>query len=167
MFFRNYLKKRPKLIRQENKFVAQLFHFLAPFVDPEKDLFICVDGAKALQNCEKKGSKLLDAALPDLWFTAHGRSIPIGIEAKIFGNRGISFRRSQIPAWQPMDLEPTSRLFGLRQTWNIPSFYVGIMTSLRSAWTLPKANKTTSSYPYQNFLQYIHLRILPSLPFIY
>jgi len=87
-------------MKQENKFVAQLFHYLAPFVDAERDLFICVDGAATKQHAGRSASGLLDPDVPDLWLTLCGQSTPIGIEAKIIESGRISVRQSQLCAWR-------------------------------------------------------------------
>jgi len=87
-------------LKQENRFVAQLFHYLAPFVDLERDLFICVDGFAARQNSGAQSSPLLDPDVPDLWLAFVGHTQHTGIEAKIVDENRISVRQSQIKAWR-------------------------------------------------------------------
>lgn len=87
-------------MKQENRFVAQLFHFLAPFVDMSKDLFICVDGGAAKHHAGQEGAALLDPNVPDLWLSLVGREIPIGIEAKVIEDNSISIRQGQLQAWK-------------------------------------------------------------------
>ncbi len=87
-------------MKQENRFVAQLFHFLAPFVDMEKDLFICVDGGAATHHAQLESSVLQDPDVPDLWFSLVGRGRPVGIEAKVIENDSISVRQGQLQAWK-------------------------------------------------------------------
>lgn len=86
-------------MKRENQFVAQLFHCLAPFVDVEKELFICVDGGAAHHHANKNGATLKDAVLPDLWLTFVGDEDPTGIEAKIIRGNSTSFRNTQIAKW--------------------------------------------------------------------
>lgn len=87
-------------MKQENKFVAQLFHYLAPFVDLEKELFICVDGGAAKAHSGGSASPLIDPAVPDLWLTLIGQEQAFGIEAKVLDHNKISVRQSQISAWR-------------------------------------------------------------------
>jgi hypothetical protein len=87
-------------MKQENRFVAQLFHFLAPFVDMGKDLFICVDGGAAKHHAGQDGAALLDPNVPDLWFSLVGKEGPIGIEAKVIEDNSISVRQGQLQAWK-------------------------------------------------------------------
>ena len=87
-------------MKQENRFVAQLFHYLAPFIDMERDLFICVDGGAATHHAGTENAPISDPDLPDLWFTLHGKESPIGIEAKVLDGQNISFRGSQLRAWR-------------------------------------------------------------------
>jgi hypothetical protein len=87
-------------MKQENRFVAQLFHFLAPFVDMERDLFICVDGGAAKHHAGREGARLTDPNVPDLWFTLCGQSQYTGIEAKVLDKNSISIRQGQLQAWR-------------------------------------------------------------------
>lgn len=87
-------------MKQENRFVAQLFHFLAPFADMSKDLFICVDGGAAKHHAGQDGAALLDPNVPDLWFTLVGSDAAFGIEAKVVEDGSISVRQGQLQAWK-------------------------------------------------------------------
>jgi hypothetical protein len=87
-------------MKQENKFVAQLFHFLAPFVDTDRELYICVDGGAANHHAGRDGSALLDPDVPDLWLAFQGQQSHTGIEAKILEGNSISVRQSQLRAWR-------------------------------------------------------------------
>lgn len=87
-------------MKQENRFVAQLFHYLAPFVDMERELFICVDGAAAKRHSGREGAPLLDPDVPDLWLAFCGQKRHTGIEAKILEKNSISVRQSQLRAWR-------------------------------------------------------------------
>lgn len=91
---------RHKHMKQENRFVAQLFHYIAPFVDTQQDLFICMDGGAAKHHAGREGSPIVDPDIPDLWLALVGKSECFGIEAKILDNRSISVRQSQLRAWR-------------------------------------------------------------------
>ncbi|MBI3621155.1 MAG: hypothetical protein HY208_03080 [Nitrospirae bacterium] len=87
-------------MKQENRFVTQLFHYLAPFVDMERDLFICVDGGAAKHHAGTEGARLLDPNVPDLWFAFCGQQTYTGIEAKVLEKNSISIRQGQLQAWR-------------------------------------------------------------------
>jgi len=87
-------------MKQENRFVAQLFHYLAPFVDLNKNLFICVDGEAARNHAGTSPSAPEDRDVPDLWFSLLGQDSPIGIEAKVIEGNSISVRQGQLRAWR-------------------------------------------------------------------
>lgn len=87
-------------MKQENRFVAQLFHYLAPFVDMEEDMFICVDGGAAKHHAAQAGAALLDSNVPDIWLTFVGQKSPVGIEAKVIEDNSISVRQGQLQAWK-------------------------------------------------------------------
>lgn len=87
-------------MKQENRFVAQFFHYLAPFVDMERELFICVDGGAAKHHAGRPGSAITDADVPDLWFALIGRAHHIGVEAKVIDGTTVSVRQGQLRAWR-------------------------------------------------------------------
>lgn len=87
-------------MRQENRFVAQLFHFLAPFVDYERDLLICVDGGAATHHAGRIGSVIVDPDIPDIWCAFVGKPGFTGIEAKTLAGNCISVRQGQLRAWR-------------------------------------------------------------------
>ena len=86
-------------MKQEHKFVAELFSYLRPFVATTSPVFISLDGEAA-----KKGVKLghfCAPDVPDLWFTLVGCETPTLIEAKIFGgNRRMQLGRTQLHRWR-------------------------------------------------------------------
>lgn len=86
-------------MKQENRFVAQLFHYLAPFVDLDRDLFICVDGGAAKHHAGRDGAQLTDPNVPDLWFAFCGQPDHTGIEAKVLDGNCISIRQGQLKSW--------------------------------------------------------------------
>lgn len=88
-------------MKQENRFAAELQHYLLPFIDLEKDFFFCLEGAAAKSEALKQGTSLLDDVLPDFWFSVYGREEPVGVEAKILDSLStMSFRQSQIQEWR-------------------------------------------------------------------
>jgi hypothetical protein len=87
-------------MRQENRFVAQLFHFLAPFVDYERDLLICVDGGAATHHAARPESAIVDPDIPDIWCAFLGKPGFTGIEAKMLNGNTISVRKGQLSAWR-------------------------------------------------------------------
>ena len=87
-------------MKQENRFVAQLFHFLAPFVDYERDLLICVDGGAATHHAKRTESAIVDPDIPDIWCAFVGKAGFTGIEAKTIAANSISVRQGQLRAWR-------------------------------------------------------------------
>ncbi|WP_061960142.1 hypothetical protein [Cupriavidus pauculus] len=87
-------------MKQENKFVAQLFHYLAPFIDMAKPLLICVDGGAARAHAGKEGAPITDQDIPDLWMSLVNDGDPFGIEAKVIDRNSISIRQRQVRAWR-------------------------------------------------------------------
>ncbi|WNJ97730.1 hypothetical protein RND59_16505 [Vibrio ruber] len=87
-------------MKQENRFVADLYHLLSPFMDKDKDLYLCMDGGGAKHHAASEHGKLEDAVLPDIWFCLVGQEKHIGIEAKVFDSNNLSFRQMQIQSWR-------------------------------------------------------------------
>ena len=87
-------------MKQENRFVAELYHYLAPFVDIERELLICVDGGAAKHHSESDEGILKDSVLPDLWFSFVGQKDQVGIEAKVMDGNTISVRQGQLQSWR-------------------------------------------------------------------
>lgn len=86
-------------MKQENRLVAELFRYLAPFCDTTKELYICVDGFAA-QSAVGAG-RLRDPVLPDLWFSLVGQEAPTFIEAKILDeNNRAMLMQSQLTSWR-------------------------------------------------------------------
>ena len=86
-------------MKQEHRFVADLYRYLAPFITDEKPFYLSLDGEAA-----KKGVKeglFKDADIPDLWFTLLSEESPILIEAKILAtNSSIRVNKRQLEAWR-------------------------------------------------------------------
>lgn len=105
-------------MKQENRFVAQLFHYLAPFVDMERALFICVDGGAAKHHAGRAGSPLTDDAdVPDLWLALIGKKGSFGIGAKVIDQNSISVRQGQLRAWRTKRYWPLpTKILGCHQS---------------------------------------------------
>lgn len=86
-------------MKQENRLVAELYRYLAPFVDTTKDIYVCLDG-QAADNGVSKG-RLIDAVLPDLFFSLVGAKHTTLIEAKIIDDTGgVLLMQSQLSSWR-------------------------------------------------------------------
>ena len=85
-------------ISQEHRFVAEVYRFLAPFVDTTSEIYLSLDGIAA-EGGRKQG-KFEDARVPDLWFTIIGASAPTLIEAKVAKNDVVTLGQSQLAAWK-------------------------------------------------------------------
>ncbi len=139
-------------MKQENRFVAHLFHFLAPFVDMEQDLFICVDGAAAARHSGAEGARLLDSDLPDLWLTFCGHTTPTGIEAKVIEKNSISIRQAQLKAWCSAGTGAYQPTFWVATNRGLTEFFCWHHAALRSrldssASTVPNVSLSLSAFP--------------------
>jgi hypothetical protein len=84
-------------MKQEHRFVAQLFGYLAPFVDESRQLFLSLDGEAAKKGVREKHFQ--DSIVPDVWLTLlDGRALRL--EAKIMSwPHGFSVGSAQHKAW--------------------------------------------------------------------
>ncbi|WP_157791894.1 hypothetical protein ACQCLI_20025 [Pseudomonas nitroreducens] len=110
-------------MKQENRFVAQLFHYLAPFIDMGRDLFICVDGGAAKHHAGQVGAALIDPDVPDLWFYLVGKESPVGIEAKVIEAGSISVRQGQLQAWKTGGIGAYQPSFWVAANRTLTEFY--------------------------------------------
>lgn len=86
-------------MKQEHRLVAELYRFVAPFIDTTKDIFVSLDGQAA--STAVKAGRFTDPALPDLWFTLLGATKKTLVEAKIIENEGKALlMQSQLAAWR-------------------------------------------------------------------
>ena len=53
-------------MKQESRFVAELYRYLAPFIDTARELYVSLDGMAARQGV--LGGHFTDPDVPDLWF---------------------------------------------------------------------------------------------------
>lgn len=129
-------------MKQENRFVAQLFHYLAPFVDMERDFLICVDGAAATRHSSGEDARLLDPNVPDLWLAFCGHQKYTGIEAKVLHGNSISVRQGQLRAWRSDGSGAYRPRFWVATDIEIKEFYCWHHSTL-----LPRLDDTASSVP--------------------
>jgi len=86
-------------MKQENRLVAELYRYLAPFIDTRKEIYICLDGQAAETGVSK--GKLIDAVLPDMVFHFIGANHQTLIEAKIMEDSGgVLIMQSQLSTWR-------------------------------------------------------------------
>jgi hypothetical protein len=85
-------------MKQEHRLVAELYRFVAPFVDTTRDVYISPDG-QAVRTAVAAG-RFTDAGLPDLWFTIIGQRDPLLVEAKVLEDDQVRLMQSQLLAWK-------------------------------------------------------------------
>lgn len=86
-------------MKQENRLVAELYRYLAPFIDTTKDIYICLDGQAA--EIGVLNGTLIDPVLPDMFFYFVGQSQPTLMEAKIIEESGHALlMQSQLSSWR-------------------------------------------------------------------
>lgn len=86
-------------MKQEHKLVAELYRYLAPFINIEHDVFVSLDGQAAMSGVGK--GTFSDSTVPDLWFTLLGAAEPTLIEAKTIDTNGRALlMQSQLQAWR-------------------------------------------------------------------
>jgi len=116
-------------MKQEHKLVAELYRYLAPFTDTDRDFFISLDGQAAMTGV--KDGMFSDSAVPDLWFTLVGATTPTLIEAKTVDTNGRTLlMQSQLQAWRsnghgshkPVYWVATNRAFDSFFFWNHREF---------------------------------------------
>ncbi|HDS1556794.1 hypothetical protein A7X93_01350 [Stenotrophomonas maltophilia] len=85
-------------MKQEHRLVAELYRFIAPFIEISRDFYLCLDGQAA--GTATKAGRFLDSNIPDLWFTLVGATEPLLIEAKILDKGKALVMQSQLAAWR-------------------------------------------------------------------
>lgn len=86
-------------MKQEHRFVAELYRYLSPFIDSNKPIYLSLDGIAASKGVQEKLFK--DADVPDLWFYLIGASTVTQIEAKVVDHRGrVTLGQRQLNAWR-------------------------------------------------------------------
>jgi len=86
-------------MKQEQRLVAELYRYIAPFIDASKDVFVSLDGQAALLGVN--AGRFVDGAIPDLWFTLIGNKHSSHIEAKALNPKGHALlMQGQLQAWK-------------------------------------------------------------------
>jgi hypothetical protein len=86
-------------MRQEHRFVADLYRYLAPFIDPDKPIYLSLDGEAAKKGVREKVFD--DGDVPDLWFTLVGNPTETLLEAKTLSETNrITLGGRQLAAWR-------------------------------------------------------------------
>jgi hypothetical protein len=83
-------------MRQEHRLVAELYGHLAAFVDPDRPIYLSLDGAAAEKGVREGLFK--DPDVPDLFFALIDGT-EIAIEVKITDGKRFSAGRDQFSAW--------------------------------------------------------------------
>lgn len=127
-------------MKQEHRLVAEIYRYIAPFIDTIKEIYLSLDGQAA--KTAVVAGWIIDADIPDLWFTLVGASQPTKTEAKILDRGEALLMRSQILAWRskgngsykPASWVSTNREFNQFYFWP-HSAYIASLD--RCAETLP------------------------------
>ena len=86
-------------MKQEHRLVAEVYRFLAPFVDTKCAVYLSLDGQAAIT--AHRAGRFLDTNIPDIWVTLIGTGSPVHIEAKTLDNDGkVMLMQSQLTAWR-------------------------------------------------------------------
>jgi hypothetical protein len=86
-------------VKQESRFVADLYRYLAPFIDTDSPLYLSLDGIAARKAVSD--SVFVDPDVPDLWFTLAGSSRLTLLEAKVLNaDRSVTVNQGQLTAWR-------------------------------------------------------------------
>lgn len=115
-------------MKQEHRLVAEVYRYLAPFIDARQEIYLSLDGQAA--KTAVGAGRFIDRDIPDLWFTLVGESAPSRIEAKILDKGAALLMRSQILAWRssgpgaykPVAWVATNREFSAFYYWRHESF---------------------------------------------
>lgn len=86
-------------MKQEHRFVAELYRYLAPFVDTTHDIFLSLDGIAAMGGVDS--GVFADVAVPDIWVRFVGKNSTTLLEAKVLNdNKTVTLVRGQLAAWR-------------------------------------------------------------------
>lgn len=85
-------------MKQEQRLVAEVYRFLAPFMDTTKRIYVSLDGQAAEMGVQQ--GILQHPTIPDLWFNFVGAQSPTLIEAKIVHDGKLLVMQSQLQAWR-------------------------------------------------------------------
>lgn len=86
-------------MKQEQRLVAELYRYIAPFIDASKDVYVSLDGQAALLGVQ--AGHFVDETIPDLWFTLIGNNKSSHAEAKALSPKNkVLLMQSQLQAWK-------------------------------------------------------------------
>ena len=85
-------------MKQEHRLVAEIYRFIAPFIDTTREIYLSLDGQAA--KTAVGAGRFTDPDIPDLWFTLVDSKEPIRLEAKILDKGVALLMQSQILAWR-------------------------------------------------------------------
>lgn len=88
----------PIEMKQEQRLVAEVYRFIAPFVDTAKDIYVSLDGQAAEIGMQK--GLFNHQTIPDLWFTFVGATSATLLEAKIIHEKHVLLMQSQLRGWK-------------------------------------------------------------------
>ena len=90
-------------MKQESRFVAELYRYLAPFIDATSPLYLSLDGIAAQKGV--RDGEFIDPDVPDLWFTLAGSPRLTLLEAKVLhADRTVTVNQGQLTAWRSSGL---------------------------------------------------------------
>jgi hypothetical protein len=72
-------------MKQEQKLVAEVYRYLAPFIDTSRELYLSLDGQAPLVGVGR--GHFVDGTIPGPWFTILGNTRATLIEAKAADKR--------------------------------------------------------------------------------
>ena len=108
-------------MKQEHRLVAEIYRFIAPFIDTTKDVYLSLDGQAA--KTAVGAGRFTDADIPDLWFTLLGAAFPTRIEAKILDSGAALLMRGQIVAWRSSGTGSYKPMFWVAANREFSQFY--------------------------------------------
>lgn len=85
-------------MKQEHRLVAEIYRYVAPFIDTTQEIYLSLDGQAA--KTAVGAGRFTDPDIPDIWFTIMGACEPTRLEAKIVDKGTVLLMRSQILAWR-------------------------------------------------------------------
>lgn len=144
-------------MKQEHRLVAEIYRFIAPFIDTTREIYLSLDGQAA--KTAVGAGRFTDSDIPDLWFTLVGASHPTRIEAKVLDKGAAQLMQSQVLAWRsegrgaykPSSWVAANREFSEFYFWPHASFVSSLdrCSAARKTHQLaaPKTRLTFSSIP--------------------
>jgi len=147
-------------MKQEQRLVAELYRFLAPFIDTTRDIYVSLDGQAA--DTAVAAGRFSDAALPDLWFTLVGAKSKTLIEAKIIEDEGGALlMQSQLSAWRTSGNGAYKPNFWVAANRSFDTYYFWTHADFLPSLDKSKAkSKTLTLRPPSSLITFKHLQEL-------